>query len=114
MYYGLDNSGNSSHNFYVTGTARCTISATQVSITHSTASTSTSTGALVVPNGGIGVGGAAYIGGITVLAAATTGASSLRILSGTAPTSPVDGDMWYDGTNVKFRVGGTTKTFTLT
>lgn len=48
------------------------------------------------------------------IGAATTGIASLRILSGTAPTSPTDGDMWYDGTNVKFRVGGTTKTFTLT
>jgi hypothetical protein len=43
----------------------------------------------------------------------TTATASLRIVSGTAPTSPNDGDMWYDGTNVKFRVVGTTKTFTL-
>lgn len=47
-------------------------------------------------------------------AASTTTASGLNLPSGTAPTSPADGDMWYDGTNVKFRVGGTTKTFTLT
>lgn len=47
------------------------------------------------------------------LGAATTGISSLRMTSGTAPSSPVDGDMWYDGTDVKFRVGGTTKVFTL-
>lgn len=49
-----------------------------------------------------------------VLPASTTAISPIRFTSGTAPTSPVDGDMWYDGTNVKFRVGGTTKTFTLT
>lgn len=48
------------------------------------------------------------------IAASTTAISSLRIRSGTAPTSPNDGDMWYDGTDVKFRVGATTKTFTLT
>jgi hypothetical protein len=51
---------------------------------------------------------------ILKLAASTTAGPTLNIPSGTAPTSPSDGDMWYDGTNVKFRVGGTTKTFTLT
>lgn len=43
----------------------------------------------------------------------TTAKSSLRIASGTAPTSPNDGDIWYDGTNIKIRVGATTKTFTI-
>jgi len=51
--------------------------------------------------------------GITILGAATTAKASLRIPSGTAPTSPVDGDIWYDGTNLKMRVGAVTKTFTL-
>lgn len=46
--------------------------------------------------------------------ASATGAAGISVPSGTAPTSPTDGDMWYDGTNVKFRVGATTKTFTLT
>ena len=40
--------------------------------------------------------------------ASTTAAASLRIRSGVAPTSPNDGDIWYDGTNLKMRVGGTT------
>lgn len=44
----------------------------------------------------------------------STSRTSLRIRSGTAPTSPNDGDIWYDGTNLKMRIGGTTKTFTLT
>ena len=44
----------------------------------------------------------------------TTSFASLRIRSGTAPTSPNDGDIWYDGTNLKMRIGGSTKTFTLT
>jgi hypothetical protein len=48
------------------------------------------------------------------IGASTTTNASLRIRSGTAPTSPNDGDIWYDGTNVKIRVGGTTKTFTIT
>jgi hypothetical protein len=47
-------------------------------------------------------------------AASTASAASIRIRSGVAPTAPNDGDMWYDGTNLKFRVGGTTKTVTLT
>lgn len=51
--------------------------------------------------------------GRTVFTAGTTARSPARFTPGTAPTSPVDGDMWYDGTNVKFRAGGTTKTFTL-
>lgn len=48
------------------------------------------------------------------LAAATTLVASLRIRSGTAPSAPNDGDIWFDGTNIKMRVGGVTKTFTLT
>jgi hypothetical protein len=43
-----------------------------------------------------------------------TSSASLRIRSGTAPTSPNDGDIWFDGTNLKMRIGGVTKTFTLT
>lgn len=46
--------------------------------------------------------------------ATTTSAASINMPSGTAPSSPVDGDFWYDGTNLKFRVGGTTKTITIT
>jgi len=48
------------------------------------------------------------------LGASTTARTSLRIRSGTAPTAPNDGEIWYDGTNIKMRVGATTKTFTLT
>ncbi len=58
--------------------------------------------------------GAWTVVGELITAPSATGSAGLRLTSGTAPTSPVDGDMWYDGTNVKFRVGGTTKTFTLT
>lgn len=52
--------------------------------------------------------------GAALMAVSTTSYPSLRIPSGVAPTSPADGDLWYDGTNIKFRVGGSTKTFTLT
>jgi hypothetical protein len=45
--------------------------------------------------------------------ASTTAAASLRIRSGTAPTTPNNGDIWFDGTDLKMRIGGVTKTFTL-
>jgi len=51
--------------------------------------------------------------GITILGASTTAKASLRMPSGTAPTSPVNGDIWYDGTDIKMRIGAVTKTFTL-
>lgn len=44
--------------------------------------------------------------------ASTTSRSGVRIRSGTAPSSPNSGDLWYDGTNLKFRDGGTTRTIT--
>jgi hypothetical protein len=49
-----------------------------------------------------------------LVAASAAGKSSMRIPSGTAPSSPVSGDFWYDGTNLKFRDGGTTRTLTWT
>jgi hypothetical protein len=62
-----------------------------------------------------------YIGGATAataflhITAATTAKAALRFASsaGVAVSSPNDGDIWYDGTNLKMRVGATTKTFTL-
>jgi hypothetical protein len=42
------------------------------------------------------------------LGASTTAKAALRFASGVAPTTPNDGDMWYDGTNVNFRIGTTT------
>ena len=47
------------------------------------------------------------------VSASTTSYASLRLRSGTAPTSPNDGDIWFDGTDIKMRIGGVTKTFTL-
>lgn len=40
--------------------------------------------------------------------ASTTGASALRIRSGSTPTSPNTGDLWFDGTHLQFRNGATT------
>lgn len=51
---------------------------------------------------------------ILVTLASSSARAGLRISSGSAPSSPVDGDLWYDGTNLKFRAGGTTRTITWT
>jgi hypothetical protein len=64
-------------------------------------------------NGAVGVGQTAPTATLDV-GASTTSKAALRLRSGTAPTSPNDGDIWYDGTNLKIRVGGTTKTVTIT
>lgn len=48
------------------------------------------------------------------LAASTTAKASLCIPSGTAPTSPVNGDIWSDGSDILVRLGGTTYTLTKT
>lgn len=51
--------------------------------------------------------------GITILGASTTDKASLRIPSGTAPTTPTNGDIWFDGTDLKIRVAGVTRTIVL-
>jgi hypothetical protein len=48
-----------------------------------------------------------------IFGAGTTAKSSLRIVAGVAPTTPVNGDVWQDGTDIKIHIGGITKTFTL-
>jgi len=57
--------------------------------------------------------------GFTVLntlitAASLTGAAGLNIPHGTAPSSPVNGDMWTTTGGAFIRINGVTKTFTLT
>lgn len=50
----------------------------------------------------------------TLLAYSSTSAgASINIPSGVAPTTPSNGDIWFDGTNIFMRIGGVTKTFTL-
>lgn len=48
------------------------------------------------------------------LGASTTSQASLRLRSGTDPTSPNDGDIWYDGANLKICVAGNIKTLSFT
>jgi hypothetical protein len=47
------------------------------------------------------------------MGAGTTSAAQINLASSTAPTSPANGDIWFDGTDIKMRIGGVTKTFTL-
>lgn len=47
------------------------------------------------------------------LPASVAGRATLRIRTGVAPSSPNDGDIWQDGTDIKIRIGGVTKTFVL-
>jgi hypothetical protein len=51
--------------------------------------------------------------GTVVTPASASAAAGLRLLTGSAPSSPVDGDMWQDGTNLKIRINGVTKTVLL-
>ncbi len=74
---------------------------------NTTASTSTTTGALTVA-GGVGVGGAGYFGGPVVSPAATTSIPSIRLPHGTAPSSPTDGDMWTTTAGLYVRINGAT------
>jgi hypothetical protein len=48
-----------------------------------------------------------------LLAASTTARPSMNMPAGIAPTTPTNGDIWQDGTNVYIRIGGITKTFTI-
>ena len=63
---------------------------------------------------GLGVGGASATSTVIQLAAGTPAKSQINFAASTAPSSPSDGDFWFDGTDVKIRAAGTTKTFTLT
>ena len=70
---------------------------------------------LMMYGNGVGIGG--NVGTLTshcTIAAGTTAKSQINLTSSTAPSSPVDGDIWFDGADVKLRAGGTTYTITKT
>jgi hypothetical protein len=54
-------------------------------------------------NGTVGIGVSAVTSSFLKIAAGTTAKSQIRLTPGVAPTSPVDGDVWYDGTNYNVR-----------
>lgn len=75
----------------------------------------TDAGALTVRNGltvsanGAGITGATSVSGAkTTLAATATGYASLNLPHGTAPTSPVNGDVWTTSSGLFVRVNGAT------
>jgi hypothetical protein len=71
----------------------------------------THAGALTVSAGGSAITGtSSFSGGKLTLAAPTTSYATLNLPSGTSPTSPAAGDLWYDGTNLNFRLASTTVT----
>ena len=47
------------------------------------------------------------------IGASTTAKAQIFLAAGTAPTTPTDGQIWFDGTNLFMRIGGLTKTFTI-
>lgn len=81
---------------------------------HTTAA-ATTTISMVKGGGTLLVGGLSFFGGTTTptayihAAASTTATASIRITNGVAPTSPNDGDMWFDGTHLYIRIAGVTK-----
>ena len=70
---------------------------------------------LMLYGGGIGIGGnVATLTSHCALAAGTSAKSQLNLASSTAPSSPVNGDIWFDGTDLKLQAGGTTYTIAKT
>jgi hypothetical protein len=62
----------------------------------------------------LGIGTSALSSAFAAIAAGTAAKAQLNLASSTAPTSPNNGDIWFDGTSLKIRIGGVTKTFTVT
>jgi len=65
-------------------------------------------------NGGLAVGVSATSSTSLGLVASTTARSHINLAAGVAPSSPNNGDIWFDGTDLKIRAGGVTYTFTKT
>lgn len=63
---------------------------------------------------GIGLGKTPLAAAFLSFVGGTTAKAPMNLASGVAPTSPANGDIWFDGTDIKMRIGGATKTFTLT
>jgi hypothetical protein len=59
------------------------------------------------------VNGTARVQSKLSLSAGTTSNAQINLASSTAPTSPNNGDIWFDGSDLKIRVGGLTRTIVL-
>lgn len=53
-------------------------------------------------------------GTVGIYIAPAANVAHMRWYAGSAPASPQDGDFWYDGSNLKFRLGAATKTLSWT
>ena len=80
------------------------------------AGASTFTGLITVNGGlttgatyGIGVGTAVSATASVAILAGTTAHAQINLAAGTAPTSPNDGDIWYDGSHFYGRIGSSSK-----
>lgn len=76
-------------------------------------STNNALGSWLATSGGIGATPAVSASTYLNFSAGTTAASQFRLVASTAPTSPVNGDVWFDGTDLKIRIAGATKTVTV-
>lgn len=82
------------------------VSETAVFIGTSTAATEADIGLLeVIP---------VTAGTVGIYIAPAANVAHMRWFAGSAPASPVDGDFWFDGTNLKFRDDTTTRTISWT
>jgi hypothetical protein len=61
---------------------------------------------------GAGIGTSALTSSFLALAAGTTAKSQINFAASAAPTSPNNGDWWFDGTNLNIQISGATKTIT--
>ena len=62
---------------------------------------------------GISVGGNSALNTRIYIAPSNATASHIFFDAGVAPTSPNNGDLWFDGTALKIRISGVTKTITV-
>lgn len=67
---------------------------------------------LTMSTTGLFIGGSTAPTALCHIAAGTTAKAQIKFESSTAPTSPNNGDLWFDGTDLKLRVAGATYTLT--
>ncbi len=111
---GIYRAGANTVGIAVAGSAQITVSPTIVTIAALTDATTTTDGAFTV-GGGMSYGatkslfgGFANFANLVITAASTTTNSGFRMPHGTAPTSPVNGDLWTTTTGLFARINGTT------
>ena len=92
-----------------TGSGNLSLQTTSVGASGSTLQTATTRMIILGGTGYIGLQGITTPTAFLHCAASTTAAASLCIPHGTAPSSPVNGDMWSDTSGAYIRINGTTK-----